>query len=224
MNPEDVIIENGKAYLKEDPSQSLDFKDIVFCIKEPGGNAMGKPVIGRGRFTMQRLSILDTETGEGKQGPYWTVGAQAVEIEYNKSEHTFRLVNAATVIDAGKVIDPGCAAGQIMGGMNTGLSLATREVYNYDPQSAELKDTSFRTYKIMHFNENPKYYVEFIETPNLSGPYGLRGLAEHAVLGMPPALANALGRAAGIQFDTLPITFESIWNMAENKGSKNAGV
>ncbi len=222
-DPEEVIIENEKAYLKEDPSKSLKFKDIVFCIKESDGNAAGKPVIGRGRFTMKRLSVLDTETGKGKPGPYWTVGAQAVEVEYDKNEHTFRLLKAATVLDAGKVIHPGCAAGQVLGGMNTGLGLATREIYHYDTK-AELKDTSFRTYKIMHFNENPEYYAEFIETPNLSGPYGARGLAEHSVLGMPPALANALGKAAGIQLDTLPITFESVWDMAENKRSNNAGV
>lgn len=222
-NPENVVIENEKAYLKEDPSKFLELKDIVFCIKESDGNAVGKPVIGRGRFVMERLSDLNTETGEGKPGPYWTVGAQAVEIEYNKREHTFRLINAATVIDAGKVINPECAAGQVTGGMNTGLSLATREINHYDAKG-EIKDTSFRTYKIMHFNENPRYIAEFIETPNISGPFGLRGLGEHAVLGMPPALANALCRAAGIQLDTLPITFESVWNMAENQRGNNAGV
>lgn len=223
-DPENVVIENEKAFLKEDPSKFLEFKDIVFSIKESDGTAMGKPVIGRGRFTMRNLSTTDTETGEGKPGPYWTVGAQAVEVEYDQREHTFRLINAATVLDAGKVIQPGCATGQVMGGMNTGLGIATREINHYDPSSAELKDTSFRTYKIMHFNENPEYYAEFIETPNLSGPYGVRGLAEHAVLGMPSALANALARAAGIQLDTLPITFESVWNTVKNNGSENVSV
>jgi CO/xanthine dehydrogenase Mo-binding subunit len=101
--------------------------------------------------------------------------------------------------------------------MSTGLGIATREINHY-AQSGELKDTSFRTYKIMHYGENPIYIAEFIETPNLSGPFGVRGIAEHGILGIPPALANALCKAAKVQLDTLPITFESLWNAVENGG------
>jgi CO/xanthine dehydrogenase Mo-binding subunit len=208
--PEDVDIGMGRAYLKEDPSQYLAFKDIVSGVRDPDGSASGGPVIGRGHFVMRHLSHLDKETGAGQPGPYWTVGAQAVEVEYDSDEHTFRLVRAATVLDAGHVIYPEGAAGQVRGAMNTGLSIATREGSVYTPEG-ELKATSFRTYKIMHFAENPVYVVEFIETPNVSGPLGARGLGEHGVLGMPPAMANALGKATGVQLDALPITNESLW-------------
>jgi CO/xanthine dehydrogenase Mo-binding subunit len=212
---EDIEIDNEQAYLKEDPSVSLKFKDIVYGVKDPNGNAIGGPVIGRGRFIMKHLSKLDRETGKGQTGPYWTVGAQAVELEYDQIEHTYRLVRAVTVLDAGKVIFPEGAIGQVMGAMNTGLSLATREINSYAP-SGELKDTSIRTYKVMHYAENPIYIVEFIETPNISGPFGARGLGEHAVLGMPSALANALCKAAKVQLNTLPITFESLWKAVAN--------
>jgi CO/xanthine dehydrogenase Mo-binding subunit len=221
--PEDIVIEKETAYLKEDPSISLPFKDIVFGVKTQEGNAVGAPVIGRGQYAMKHLSILDRETGKGQSGPYWTVGAQTIEIEYDQSEHTYRIVKAVTVIDAGKVIEPECAMGQVIGAMSTGLSIATRENNHY-ADNGELKDTSFRTYKIMHYGENPIYMAEFIETPNLSGPLGLRGIAEHGVLGMPPALANALCKAAKVQLDSLPITFESLWNAIENGGRDHAGV
>ena len=216
---EDVEIDNETAYLKDDPSNSVQYKNIVFGVKDPNGNAVAGPVIGSGHFIMKHLSILDKETGKGQTGPYWTVGAQAVELEYDQKEYTFRLVRAVTVLDAGKVIQPACAIGQVMGGMNTGLGIATREVNLYD-NNGELKDTSFRTYKLMHYAENPEFTVEFIETPNISGPYGIRGLAEQSVLGMPPALANALCKAAGIQLDTIPITFESVWNAVKNLQEK----
>lgn len=221
--PEDIVLNNETAHLKEDASVSLPFKDIVFGIKTQESNAMGGPVIGRGHFVMKHLSQLDRETGKGRPGPYWTVGAQAVEVEYNRYEHTYRLIRAVTVIDAGRVIEPECASGQVLGAMSTGLSLATRENYIYSA-SGELKDTSFRTYKIMHFAENPLYTVEFIETPNVSGPLGARGVAEHGVLGMPPALANALSRAANVQLDSLPITFETLWNASQSGGQIDAGL
>ncbi len=216
--PDDIVIENETAYLKENPSISLPFKDIVFGVKTPEGNGLGGPVIGRGHFIMKHLSKLDKETGKGQPGPYWTVGSQAVEVEYDRIEHTYRVVRAVTVVDAGKVLEPECAVGQIIGAMNMGLGIATREANQY-AQSGELKDTSFRTYKIMHYGQNPIYIAEFIETPNLSGPFGARGIGEHGILGMPPALANALSKAANVQLDTLPITFESLWNAVENGGN-----
>ena len=217
-SPNDTEIELERAHLKEDSTKYLEFKDIVSGIKDMNGNAVGGPVIGRGHFIMKHLSSLDKETGRGQPGPYWTVGAQAVEIEYDKTEYTYRLVRAATVLDAGHVICPECAAGQVLGAMNIGLSIATRESYQYT-LDGELKDTSFRTYKVMHFSENPKYIAEFIETPNISGPYGARGIGEHGILGMPPALTNALCKAAGVQLDALPITNESLWNSVINSSS-----
>jgi len=198
------------AYLKENPQKYLALKDIVSGVKDSSGNALGGPVIGRGHFTMKHLSYLDKETGKGQTGPYWTVGAQAVEVEYDSAEHTYRLVKAATVLDAGNVIFPEGAASQVMGAMNMGLSCATREANVYAP-GGELKNTSFRTYKVMHFAENPRYTVEFVETPNISGPMGARGLGEHGILGMPAAFANALSRAAGVQLDALPVTNEALW-------------
>lgn len=208
--PDDIEIDSEMAYLRENPQKYLDFKDIVSGVKDSSGNALGGPVIGRGHFIMKRLSYLDRETGKGQTGPCWTVGAQAVEAEYDLTEHTYRLVRAATVLDAGSVIYPEGAAGQVMGAMNMGLSYATREASVYAPDG-ELKNTSFRTYKVMHFAENPRYIVEFVETPNISGPLGARGLGEHGILGMPAAFANALSRAAKVQLDALPITNEALW-------------
>jgi CO/xanthine dehydrogenase Mo-binding subunit len=140
-----------------------------------------------------------------------------VEIEYDSRECSYRLIKAATVLDAGKVINPYHARGQVTGGMNMGLGLATREHYVYD-QDGRLQNSSLRTYKVLRFGQNPEYVAEFVETPNPDAPYGLRGLAEEAVLGMPPAFANAVTLAAGTEFDTLPVTFESIWT-AKNGGA-----
>jgi CO/xanthine dehydrogenase Mo-binding subunit len=217
--PDDIEIDNERAFLKENPSKYLGFKDIASGVKDSNGNASGGPVIGRGHFIMKHLSGLNKDTGEGQPGPHWTVGAQAVEAEYDKTEHTFRLVRAVTVIDAGHVIYPEGATGQILGAMNFGLSNTTREINAYAP-NGELKTTSFRTYKVMHYAENPSYIVEFVETPNINGPFGARGLGEHGLLGMPPALANALGKAANVQLDALPITNEALWYAVMNSSTE----
>lgn len=218
---DDIEFDGSRAYLKEDPEKCIELKNIVNGVKTEEGNALGHPVIGRGYFTMKHLSALDNKTGEGRPGPYCTVGAQAVEDEYDKIEHSYRLIRAATVIDAGTVINAACASGQVIGAMSMGLSLATREENFYTP-NAEVLDTSFRTYKVMHYAEQPQYIVDFVETPNISGPFSVRGIAEHGILGMPPALANALSKAAGIELDSLPITFEAMWNAAQNTTAAEA--
>ncbi len=166
---EDIEIGNETAYLREDPSISLKFKDIVYGVMVPDGNALGGPVVGRGKFIMKPLSTMAREPAKGDTGPDWTPGAPAVDGAYDKNEHTFRLVRAVTVLDAGKCDPSGCAIGQVKGAMNTGLGLATREIYHYS-QTGELQDTSLRTYKLMHFAEKPRLYRRVYRNAELKRP------------------------------------------------------
>jgi CO/xanthine dehydrogenase Mo-binding subunit len=71
----------------------------------------------------------------------------------------------------------------------------------------------------MHYGQTPEYIVEFVATPQADAPYGLRGLGEHGILAMAPALANALVVATGAELDHLPLTAESIWAMKTGGGS-----
>ena len=206
----DLEYENKMIYVKHDPSFFITFKDLVQGYKYPDGNSIHGPVIGRGSYVMNHLTILDKETGKGKAGLSWTVGAQAVEIEYDTRQHTYRLLKAATVIDAGKVINPKTARGVITGGMCMGLGLGTCEDFIYD-ENAITENTSFRTYKMIRYGENPKYLVDFVETPQIDTPYGSRGIGEHGIIGIPAALANAVSLAAQIDVTSLPVTPEYIW-------------
>ncbi len=208
----------GRVYQVSDPDVYMEIKHLTGGLKLKNDTAIGGHIIGRGSYIMEHLTSLDPETGRGRSGPYWTVGAQAVEIEYNKRTCEFRLLKAVTAVDAGKVVHYAISRGQITGGMHMGLSTATREHFTYD-DSAKLLDTSFRTYKLLHFAQNPAYEVAFLETPNLDGPYGLRGIGEHGVLGMAPALANALTLAMGKEMDDLPLQFEKLWQKAMQEGA-----
>ncbi|WPC40362.1 xanthine dehydrogenase family protein molybdopterin-binding subunit [Clostridium sp. JS66] len=207
---EDLEVSNEKVFLKDDPSIYIAFKDLVYGFSYANGIAIGDQIIGRGSYVMRHITELNKETGKGKPGPSWTVGAQAVEIEYNPKNYSYRILKAVTVIDAGKIINPKAAKGLIMGGMSMGLGLASREEFLYDDEGI-LQNTSLRTYKPMHFGENPEYIVDFIETPQIDGPYGARGLGEHGIIGIPAAFATALSLAAESDFLKIPITPEVIW-------------
>jgi len=215
-SPEDLSLGKEQVYVKDDPGIYIDLANIVHGYKYPNGNTVGSQVIGCGTYVMHHLSPLDQETGKGKPGPYWTPGAQAVEIELNMADFTYKILQAATVLDAGKVINPKSAKGVVMGGMSMGLGLGSREYYIYDQQQA-LQNTSLRTYKVLRIGDEPEYLVDWVETPNANAPLGARGIGEHGIVGIHAALANALSRAAQVELDQLPVLPELIWQKLEEK-------
>lgn len=207
---EDIEVAYGRVFSKKNPEQFIDLKNICQGYKAPNGESIGEPVLGRGGFMLKGLSMLDPRTGQGKTGPEWTLGAQVVEVEANLKTYTYRIINASTVIDIGKIINPESMRAIIAGGMAMGISLSSREVYKYNKDGIPMLP-NLRTYKLMHIGQEPDYRVGFVETPNNQSPYGVRSFAEHGVLGIPAALGNALSAAFGKQLVTLPLTPEIIW-------------
>ncbi|MGN7356846.1 xanthine dehydrogenase family protein molybdopterin-binding subunit [Paenibacillus sp. SAF-054] len=208
--PAELEVGGGRVYSKRDPGTGIDIARIALGYKLPDGGTIGSQVIGRGSYAMRDIKELDPKTGKGKPGPEWTVGAQMVEVELDTRDFSYRILQAATVMDAGRVINPVFARGQITGGMSMGLGLASREAFAFN-EEAQVLNPQFRTYHMMRYGEQPTYFVDFIETPNAEAPFGLRGIGEHGVIGMPAALANALSTAAGIPLNRLPLTPERIW-------------
>jgi len=215
---DELDIAEQKIFISHRPDIFISFKDLVHGYQYTSGMSIYGQIIAKGSYIMSRLTPLDRETGKGKPAVSWTLGAQAVEIEYNPKSYSYRLLKAATVIDAGKVINPKAARGVVMGGMSMGLGIATREEFVYDTD-AILLNTSLRTYKLIRFGENPEYSVEFVETPQIDGPFGARGIAEHGILGIPAAFANAISLAADDEFDSIPVSQEDIWK--KKTGGKN---
>ncbi|TQS74464.1 xanthine dehydrogenase family protein molybdopterin-binding subunit [Ornithinibacillus gellani] len=208
--PDDLAVGNGRIYLRDSPEYFIPIKDVATGYKYPNGNTVGGLIIGKGSHVVRHLTPIDPETGFGKPGPQWTVGAQAVEVEYDPTDCTYRILQAATALDAGKVINPIAARSQMRGGMYLGLSWASRETFVFDDQGKVL-NPQFRTYDTLRLSEIPTYKVDFIETPLIDGPYGARGIGEYGVIGMAGALANSLSHAADAELTELPLIPELIW-------------
>lgn len=214
--PEDLEVGEARVYLRSNPSIHVNVKDVVHGYKYENGNAVGHLVIGHGGFVMNHLTNIDLQTGQGMPGPSWTVGAQAVEVAFDPKTFYYKILKAVSVIDAGKIINPKGARGQVTGAMSMGLSWASREGYTFDEQG-HVKNNQFRTYKTIRFDENPEYVVEFLTTPQIDGPFGARGVGEHGIIGMPAALANSLSAAAGVPLNQLPLIPELIWRQKKGE-------
>lgn len=213
-SPDDLSVANGKIFITDSPEYFLFVKDVANAYKYPNGNSVGGLVIGKGSHVVRHLTPIDPETGFGKPGPQWTVGAQAVEVEFNPQTCTYTIVQAATVLDIGKAMNPKAAISQMRGGMYMGLSWASRETFLFDQHGRVLND-QLRTYDTIRFSEAPTYVVDFIETPLKDGPYGARGIGEYGVIGMAGALANSLSKAAKTPLNELPLTPEFIWKKSQ---------
>ncbi|MDF9761520.1 CO/xanthine dehydrogenase Mo-binding subunit [Peribacillus simplex] len=207
---EDIVLGKERVFMRGEPNIEIPFKRLVYGYTYPDGSTIGGQIIGRGQYTIPHITNLDPDTGAGRPGPEWTVGAQGVEVEYDINEYTYRIVRAISVIDAGKVLNQKTAEGQIMGAMSMGIAFGGRETFYFDHLGRVL-NPQLRTYRPLRYGENPEYICEFVETPHLEAPYGARGLGEHGLLGMPAALGNSLSLAAGIPLNQLPLLPELIW-------------
>ncbi|MFO1443830.1 xanthine dehydrogenase family protein molybdopterin-binding subunit [Bacillus sp. Bva_UNVM-123] len=214
---EDLEVGYGKAFLRDDPTIQIDIKEICYGYTYPDGTTIGGQIIGRGTYTLRHLTYLDKNTGFGKPGPEWTVGAQGVEIEINSRDFTYKILKAVSVIDIGKVLNRKAAIGQVIGAMSMGLSFAARETFYFDAEGIVLNH-QLRTYRPIRYGEQPAYVADFVETPQIDAPFGARGVGEHGLLGMPAALGNSLSVALSSKINYLPLIPELLWRV------KNGGV
>jgi CO/xanthine dehydrogenase Mo-binding subunit len=207
---EDLTVDRGRVFVTDEPELGFDLSEVVLGYVYPNGNAIGGPIIGRGRYIARHLSHLDKETGQGHPGLEWTIGAEGVEVEVNRRTGAYRILRSACAMDVGKVINPALARGQVVGAMAMGIGYTTREAFEFDSEE-RIRNGKLRDFKILRYGEHPDYIVEFVETPQRDGPFGARGLGEQGIVGMPAALSAAFSRAVGKQLNEMPITPEYLW-------------
>lgn len=208
---EDLEVGGGRVYLKVNPEYGVKMEDLAVGYKFPNGHSVEGQIIGRGKYIQRHLTPMDKETGFGTPGPWWSVGAQAVEVEWDTRDYSYKINKAVTVLDGGTIINPAMATQQMRGGMYLGLSFASSETFIFNNEGI-VQNPQLRTYQMLRFGEQPfEYLVDFIESPSADGPYGARGIGEYGVIGVPAALANALSNAAKVELNHLPLTPELIW-------------
>ncbi|WP_332697889.1 xanthine dehydrogenase family protein molybdopterin-binding subunit [Halalkalibacter lacteus] len=216
-SPDDLEVGNEMVYVRDEPDTFINVKDVCYGYKYPSGYSIGGQVIGRGSYTLRHLTHIDHETGQGKPGPEYTVGAQGVEVEFDTRDYTYRILKAYSVIDVGKVLNNKAAKGQVMGAMSMGLNFGSSETFVFS-EDGKVLNPRLRTYVPYRYGDHPEYVVHFLETPYIDGPYGARGVGEIGLIGMPAALANSLSMAAGVDLNKLPITPEVIWKVKGGGG------
>ncbi len=213
----DLEHDDERVYVRHDPEQSVTFRQLAVGYPFPDGRSIGGPLIGVGRYIAQGLTNLDKETGQGLPALDWTYGAHGVIVEVHPETGEYNVLKVASVFDVGKVINPEVVRGQAIGGMIQGLGTATCEGYIYD-REGHLLNPSFTDNKIPTAKDMPLEIESYaVETPQLDGPFGARGVGEHPMISVAPALGNAIQQAVGAELTHMPIRFEDVWRAIRAK-------
>lgn len=146
--------------------------------------------------------------------------AQGVEVEVDTETGMVRVLKAVSAVDAGRVVNPLMAEGQIEGGATQALGYGVCEEMVYDQQGA-LLTTNLSDYRIYSAVDMPHMESYLVETHDPFGPFGVKAIAEIPIDGMAPAVANAVADAIGIRINQIPLTPErvlrAIHTNAQNK-------
>ena len=180
------------VFVKHHATCRVEFTQMALGYVYPNGNAIGGQLIGVGRYTAQGLSNLDKSNGLGLPALDWTYGAHGIIIEVNSDTGEYNIIKIASAFDVGKAINPQAVRGQVIGGMLQGLGTAFCEGYIYNDEGV-LMNPSFTDNKIPTSLDMPEEIESIIiETPQIDGPYGARGVGEHSMIAVCGALGNAI--------------------------------
>ena len=217
---EELVCEDGRVFVNHHPDHHLTYEQLAMGYSYPNGNSIGGPIIGRGKYIAQGLTHLDAESGQGLPALDWTYGAHGVEIKIDTNTGEIEILKIASAFDLGQVLNEQQVHTQIVGGVLQGVGSALFEEYVHD-EKGRFTNASFVDYKIPSAKDMPVKTVPlWIETPQVDGPYGARGVAEHPMISIPGAIGNAIFDALGLDFFELPLNSERVYFGFKQQGDK----
>lgn len=179
------------------------------AIIERSFGARGSTVEGEGRFAPPGTRPPDKETGQTtKMSAFWMYATHVADVEVDLETGKVKVLKVVAAHDAGTIINPDGAAGQIEGGVVQGLGATLCEEMLVS--DGIVTNPSFAEYKIPTTMDVPEIVTVLVEAPHAEGPYGAKGLAEPALAPTAPAIANAIFNATGARITSLPITPEKV--------------
>ncbi len=157
-------------------------------------------------YDLEKASVISADISNSVQSNALTFGCTFVEVEVDMAVGSIQILNLYNIHDAGKIINPQLAEAQVHGGVSMALGYALSEQLLFDEQTGKPLNNNFLDYKLFTMMDMPKVSVEFIETDEITGPFGNKSLGETPVLTPAPAIRNAVYHATGVTINELPLT------------------
>jgi CO/xanthine dehydrogenase Mo-binding subunit len=136
--------------------------------------------------------------------------AKFAEVQVDPDLGLVRVTRFVAAVDGGRILNPKTAASQIIGGTAGGIGMALLEQTVTDPGTGRIANATFGDYLVAVNADVPDIDVLFVGEPDPINPIGVKGIGEVAIVGVAPAIANAVYHATGRRIRSLPITAEQL--------------
>lgn len=200
---EDIEWDGDRLHVRGAPQRGVTFREVAAAAYQPG------------RLPASIEMGLQATGVFALPGPVFPFGAYAAVVEIDADNGATRVLKLAAVDDAGRVVNPLLAEGQVIGATVQGLGQAFSESVVYAEDGQPLT-ASFMDYALLRAGDAPVVHSEFLETPSPLNPLGAKGIGEAGTIAAPAAVANAVMDALaplGIRHVDFPFTPARIWEL-----------
>lgn len=217
--PEEVVFVAGSVHARAAPDRALPFARVA------SGPHWAPALLPQGQepglretafWTPAQLEAPDPQDRINTSAAYGFV-FDICALEIDRASGRVRIDRYVTAHDAGRLLNPALADGQIRGGFAQALGAALLEDFAYSPDGAFLSGT-FADYLVPTAVEVPEPVILHMETPSPFTPLGAKGLGEGNSMSTPVCIANAIADALGPDVDAgaiaLPMTPAKILALA----------
>jgi carbon-monoxide dehydrogenase large subunit len=197
--PGDIVLENGAA--------TVAGTDRTISIAK----------MAREAYTQTHRFKGEIEPGLTESGSYDPPGTfsnacHVAIVEVDVETGRVKVEKFLVAEDAGKIINPMIADGQVHGGIAQGIGNALLEEIIYD-ESGGILTANLADYMPPTAREIPPIELHHMETPSTNSITKAKGLGEGGCIGAPAAIVNAINDALspfGVAIDEIPATPQRI--------------
>ena len=193
---EDVVFKNGRIALVDNMDASVSLVEVMAANK-------GK-VIKTTNFSVPKVFKLKKYSRAAHSAAF-------VEVEVDEELGVINVTRALTAVAAGHIINPKTARSQILGGMIWSISKALREETIPDYNLGKYMNQNLAEYHLpVHADVHDLDCLFVEENDTIINELGSKGIGEIGLVGMPPAIANAIYHATGKRVNQFPIHLEAL--------------
>jgi xanthine dehydrogenase YagR molybdenum-binding subunit len=179
----------------------------LFLKKEPGRGESYGDILKRHKQEAVEVTQESKPGEEQKMFSMHAFGVHFVEVRVDPDFSTVRVARVVSGFAAGRIINPKTAHSQAIGGIIGGLGMALLEESVRDPRNGRVINANLEQYMVPVNADVPQLEAFFVDEEDKHvNPIGTKGLAELSLVGVAPAVANAVYHATGKRIRDLPIT------------------
>jgi len=200
-NPDDIVFEDGKAFVKGSPDQAKTIAEIA--LQASVGYSLPEGM----------EPFLDETTYYDPPNCTFPFGTHIAVVEVDGDTGAVQLQRYIAVDDCGTIINPLVVDGQIHGGVAQGIAQALYERAVYD-DNGQLVSGTLMDYAVPGAQMLPPFETAHTVTPSPVNPMGVKGAGEAGTIASAQAVMNAVIDALapfGVKHMQMPATPENVW-------------